>query len=266
MKQEASTRKPGFTALAAIIALAILSVFVSCATGTIIQERLVRFSIPFSGYDWEVRQTPEREGPGENLFRAGSVWPLPDGSVDFRLSQGQDGAWQAAELLAYRRLGYGTYLFRIDSPLADLDPNLVLGLFTYSSRDTYHHREIDIEFSAWGSDASDALRGYFVVQPSTKADQLVEFPVERLTGPSSHMFTWTSDRVEFASWLGHGPKPSGGDPSMVAAWSFSDPKAVPKRGNEGVHMNLYLTPGTTAPAGTGRRTVTLKSFTFTPAR
>src|SRR5437870_9597705 len=46
--------------------------------------------------------------------------------------------------------GFGTYRFRLDSPVDDIDPNAVVGLFTWSDRPDFNHREIDIEISRWG--------------------------------------------------------------------------------------------------------------------
>ncbi|MFZ2782593.1 MAG: hypothetical protein WAZ31_11200 [Rectinemataceae bacterium] len=221
----------------------------------------------FSGFDWVVRTSEVSEGPRDNLFggRDVSVFAENGGSLVLKITE-DEGAWKAAEVYYPHRFGYGTYLFRISTPLADLDPNVVLGLFTYSSQRAYNNREIDIEFSAWGEKTDLPTLGQFVVQPYDDAGHMNSFPVTAFTGPSSHAFTWLEDRVEFASWTGLGPRPAEGDPSLVASWTFVGAKAVPKPGNEAVHMNLYLADGNSPPAGKGRTSVTIESFSFAPAQ
>src|SRR5437773_1501268 len=73
------------------------------------------------------------------------------------------GTWQCAEINSERTLGYGKYIFQLDSP-PDFDPNVVLGLFTWSDNNAFNNREIDIEIARWG-DASDLTNAQFVVQP-----------------------------------------------------------------------------------------------------
>ena len=238
----------------------------SAAAQDRIPPRVPPARVDFSGIRWSVRQTQEREGPAQNLFSARTVRIDETGALELSVAQ-VDGEWTAAEVLAPRnRKGYGTYRFTVASRLDDLDRNLVLGLFTYSSRSEYYHREIDIEFSAWGEWNRLPLLGHFVVQPYDKAGNLKTFPVSRLTGPSTHEFTWLPDRIEFISWLGDGPRPPEGDPSIVARWVMDNPGGIPKPGNEVVHMNLYLADRTKAPAGAGGRTViAIRRYAFGPA-
>lgn len=62
---------------------------------------------------------------------------------------------QAAEVILSESLGYGTYSFTVSSPIGDLDPNVVLGLFTWSDDPAYHHREIDVANSPAGGSPAD---------------------------------------------------------------------------------------------------------------
>lgn len=228
--------------------------------------RLPAVRVDFSGLRWNVRQTTEREGPADNLFSAQNVRIGENGSMELSVSR-IDGEWTAAEVLAPRnRKGYGTYRFTVSSSLHDLDRNLVLGLFTYGSQAAYNHREIDIEFSAWGDWNRLPVLGQYVVQPYDTPGNIKSFPTARLTGPSTHEFTWLEGSIEFASWLGDGPRPPEGDPGLLARWVMDDPSRIPKPGNEVVHLNLYFAQGAKGPAGAGGRTaVALSQFTFIPA-
>ena len=60
------------------------------------------------------------------------------------------GKWVCAEVVLQQTLGYGTYRFYLDSPVDSLDPNVVLGLFTWNDDPAFNNRELDIEFARWG--------------------------------------------------------------------------------------------------------------------
>lgn len=220
--------------------------------------------INFSGFEWYVRQTTNPEGPMNNLFGGAgtSVDMLPDGSLRLSITY-QEGKWYAAEVWTTKSLGYGTYTFRIRTPLAQLHPDLIFGAFTYSRALAYSHREIDIEFSAWGKDTR-ALQGQYVIQPYNRAANLRVFPASKFLGPSTLQFVWLPDRIEFATWLGYGEKPQAGEPGIVDAWTFSDTKSIPKP-SAAVHMNLYLFDGHAPGKKDGYQLVIIDGFEFKAA-
>ena len=230
------------------------------------QARLPRQQLGFSGYTWEIRQTDEPEGPLGNYFggRDMAVFLESDGALRLTVAY-REGIWYASEVFLRKRLGYGTYVFRLETDMAELDRNLVCGLFTYSNATAYSHREIDIEFSSWGY-VNVAPQGQFVVQPAERAGNMVLFPLDRLEAKASYSFDWKPNRVEFAAWNGHGNRPPADDPAFVASWTFSDAKAIPKPGSEIVHLNLYLATGGQAPFGTGEASVIIRSFEFKPGK
>lgn len=227
------------------------------------QERIIPAFLDFSSYRWLVRENLEREGPGNNRFGGQnvSVFLNQDGSLVLALTL-QDGIWKSAEVSTSRYLGYGTYAFKVRTPPFGLDRNLVLGLFTYSAARGYNHREIDIEFSAWGQ-PGQPVAGQYVVQPWDKPGNMVLFDVSRIKGPATYTFTWSEAKLEFVSWLGYGPRPEPGSPLIIAEWEFTNAKAIPKPSAQ-VHMNLYLMKGTEPPAGDGALSVTIDGFQFTP--
>jgi len=227
------------------------------------QERIIPTFLNFSSYRWLVRENLEREGPGDNRFGGQnvSVFLNQDGSLVLALTL-QDGVWKSAEVSTSRYLGYGTYTFKVRTPPFGLDRNLVLGLFTYSAARGYTHREIDIEFSAWGQ-PSQPVAGQYVVQPYDKAGNMVLFDISQVNGTATYTFIWSEAKIEFISWLGYGPRPEPGSPLIIAEWEFTDAKAIPRPSAQ-VHMNLYLVKGTTPPAGDGELSVTIDGFQFTP--
>ncbi|MFA5851240.1 MAG: hypothetical protein WC820_00935 [Spirochaetales bacterium] len=229
------------------------------------QERLQMQTLTFSASTWIVRQTLEPEGPMDNYFggRDLSVMLNPEGSLTLSLAR-EEGIWHSGEVTMQKRTGYGTYLFKVRTSPSTLDPNIVLGLFTYSSASAYSHREIDIEFSAWGVRNKPVL-GQYVIQPYEIPGHIDTFDISGVDGPATYSFVWSEGKVEFASWIGYGPRPQTGSPQLIAAWTYIDPKAVPKPSAQ-VHMNLYLAHGAVPPSGQGSTSVTIDAFQFIPAK
>ena len=224
-----------------------------------------RERIKWSGLDWYVRTTTEPEGPMNNIFGGlgNNVEVLSDGAL--RLSVvSQNRTWYAAEVWTRKSLGYGTYTFHIRTALNQLHPDLTLGLFTYNETVWYQHREMDIEFSAWGMN-TDNLNGQYVIQPYEKDGNIFMFPAADFSGPSTQQFTWLPDRVEFASWLGYGGRPLPGDSRLLSSWTFTDKKSIP-RPNAPIHMNLYLFENPPSTRKSGNLTVILDSFEFSPIK
>ncbi|HWR10631.1 MAG TPA: glycoside hydrolase family 16 protein [Rectinemataceae bacterium] len=229
------------------------------------QENPQPQTLTFSNYKWMVRQTTQPEGPMDNYFggRDLSVFLNDDGSLTLKISP-EEGVWHAGEVTSQKFMGYGTYVFKIRTPPADLDPNVVLGLFTYSRASAYSHREIDIEFSAWGQSGEPVL-GQYVIQPYANPGHMMTFDISKIDGPATYSFTWLEGRIDFVSWEGYGSRPEDGSPSIISSWGFSDPKAVPKPSSQ-VHINLYLAHGDVPPSGRGSLAVTIDSFEFIPAK
>lgn len=228
-----------------------------------------RDQIEFSDFTWNVRSTVKPEGPMGNFFGGlgTSVDLLADGALRLSIVN-QKGTWYAAEVWTTKALGYGTYTFRVRTPLSQLHPDVTLGLFTYSRSSFAHNREIDIEFSAWGMD-KETLRGQYVIQPYDAPGHLYTFPASAFTGLSTQQFTWLSDRIEFASWLGYGERPFEGDPRLLYSWVFSNSKDIPSP-RAPIHINLYLFNGEAPEHDSGHKEgsldIVLDGFEFIPAK
>jgi hypothetical protein len=172
------------------------------------------------------------------------------GFLHLRISQ-QSEKWTCAEVIAPASLGYGTYSFVVNSSLAGFDPNVVLGLFTWSDQEAYAHREIDIEVAQWAN-AADPTNAQFVVQPYALTGHIVRF-TEPGSVQTRQSFTWRAGVITWvATRLDTG--------ATIASYSYAG-SDVPIPGDERVHLNLWLFTGAapTAPAE-----VIVQSFTFTP--
>jgi hypothetical protein len=152
--------------------------------------------IRFSGYTWEVKSSAAKVGPGPNYFSASSrnVWVDGKGRLRLKITHSND-RWESAEVASARSFGYGKYAFTLASPVnaTALDPNAVLGLFTWSDDAAFHNREIDIEFSRWGiADLTES--GSHTVQPWETAGNQRTFSQPPVAS-STHSFTWRPNSV-----------------------------------------------------------------------
>ena len=208
-------------------------------------------TIVWAGRTWHVKSSRSAVGPGPNLFSASpaNVWIDGEGQLHLRITN-RGGIWYCAEIIGADSLGYGAYEFVLESPVDALDANVVLGLFTWSDRAQYNHREIDVEFARWGN-AADPANAQYVVQPYDRAGNLVRF-TEPAAPWSTHVFTWRPGAVDFASTSTAGSN----------GWMYNG-SDVPKPGGETVRLNLWLFQG--QPPTDGQEVeVVVRRFTFLP--
>jgi hypothetical protein len=211
-------------------------------------------TIVWSGHTWQVKSSQSKVGPGPNYFSASTdnVSVGADGRLHLRITY-RNGRWSCAEIISAESFGYGTYSFDVGSAVAALDPGVVLGLFTWSDKAAYNHREIDVEFARWGN-ATDPTNAQYVVQPYSAAGHLVRWTLPSGAASSTHDFTWHAGRVDFASVF----DPAGG--SNLWTYAGSD---VPKPGGENVRLNLWLHGGAAPTDGQGVEVV-INGFGFAP--
>ena len=207
-------------------------------------------TIDFSGATWIVKAPGSKIGPGPNYFSDSSsnVWVDTRGRLHLRISKSR-GKWWSAEVIGSRSLGHGTYTWTLDSRVDAINPNAVLGLFTWSNTPGFANREIDVEFSRWGNPLT-ATNAQFVVHPSDAAGHLQPF-AQPSAAVSAHGFTWAPGSVAFTSSTG-----------SVPSWSYLA-LDVPPAGDETPRMNLWLVGGA-APTDGRPVEVVVRSFTFTP--
>jgi len=201
--------------------------------------------LTWSGFEWQVKTSTSAVGPGPNVFSKENV--TVDAATDSLTLQiaFRNGKWTAAEIIGPQR-GYGTYTFTVESNVSSLDPNVVLGLFTWSDRARFAHREIDIEVARWG-EVGGTTNAQFVVQPWDVAGHLERYSIST-SGPTVHSFAWQPTRVDFLS--------------AGESWAYTG-SGIPPSQDERIRINLWLFGGRAPMDGNGV-VVRLSSFTFTP--
>ena len=218
--------------------------------------------ISFSGYDWWVKDSPGLIGPGPNYFSTSTnnVWLDTAGRLHLRITN-RTNQWQCAEIVTRRTFGHGSYRFELDSPVNNINPSVVLGLFTWSDDPAYTHREIDIECGRWAN-TNDVNNAQYVVQPWDWDSHLVRYAVPAGLTNSTHLFTWETNRVSYQCQCGsYSPTPAA--TNLISNWAFTDAAAVPQTGDENIRINLWLI-NSTPPTDNREVEFIIKSFNFVP--
>jgi hypothetical protein len=154
--------------------------------------------------------------------------------------------------------GHGAYRWYLDSAVDNLNPDVVLGLFTWNDDPAFDHRELDIEFSRWGS--SNNQNAQYVVQPYTLPQNIVRFNEPPSILQSVHSFEWRPDLVFFQSLAGVNAQPST-PADVLQNWTFAG--SVPPAGGENARMNLWLFRGQ-RPSNGQQIEVVIRKFEFVP--
>lgn len=184
--------------------------------------------IRFGGHRWVVKK-------GDNLPPANNnwsddprfVWIGTDGKLHLEI-RNLDGVWYSAQVTSQDFAHYGLHRFYVESPLNDLDANVVLGLFLYA--DDYN--EIDIEFRR---EARSSHNAQFVIQPYTLPGNRHTFSLT-YTGPTIHEIDWQPDHILFRTIAGDGPT-SG---AILQEWRYEG-ESVPADDKQlRIKMNLWL--------------------------
>ncbi len=216
-------------------------------------------TLHFGGYDWTVRSGTG--GPGPNIWDPANAFVDAQGALHLKLSH-VGSEWHSVELNCTERLGFGTYSFDVSGAIDQLDPNVVLGLYTYPPADVGPDRtnEIDIEMARWG--AAKNPNGNYTVWPAQtglkQASKTYEF---KLTGTqSTHQFTWTSSSIAFQSAEGRASDHN----TPYASWNdqpASPDQYIPQQPVP-LNMNLWLFQGN-PPANGQEVEIVITRFTFT---
>lgn len=209
----------------------------------------------FSGYEWAVKSSHNLVGPGPNYFSDNSDNVAVDaqGRLHLRITK-REGRWNCAEIVSQRSFGYGTYTFYLETAVDQLDPRVVLGLFTWSDAPAFAHREIDVEVSRWGQ--IENQNGQFVVQPYTHPENIVRFEIPKALS-TIHSFAWSPESV-FCQSMTHDPRSK----SSAVIYRHTFTQGIPKAGDENARINLWLLAG--GPAKAEETEVIISKFEFLP--
>jgi len=214
-------------------------------------------TVQFSGYEWKVKSSEGRVGPGPNYFSDSldNVTVDGQGQLHLRITK-RNGRWFCAEVISRLSFGYGTYRFYLRSAVNNLNPQVVLGMFTWDDDPAYNHREIDIEMSRWGHASNKDAQ--FVLQPYTKARNIVRFSISTALQTTTHSFTWKPESVFCQSLAGHYDAPP--EPGFIIQQHLFT-QGVPRPGEENARINLWLMVG--APPSDGKeQEVIISKFEF----
>jgi len=208
-------------------------------------------------------------GPGPNYYspRPEDIGVTAENTLKLSVTN-RDGKWWSTEAISKDTFDYGRFSFHIRGRIDTLDPNLVLGAFSWEIHDTCnggcHHRELDFEFSRWGNPSNPTGNSQFVVTPFDTPGHRKRFTVQQDTqNELTAVLDWTAGRAEFVVYYGkhHHPIPS--NAVTAARWTFTSKTAVhPAGAGTGWRFNLWQYAGT-APAANAFLEIT--SFTYTPA-
>ena len=243
-------------------------------------------TINFSGITWNIKTGNNNKlGPGPNYFSNSSNNVFLDslGYLHLKITN-ENGKWNCAEVISNNYYGYGTYVFTVASNVANIDKNVVVGLFTWDNTSFYSqaNSEIDIEFSKWGSN-NDTLTLTYSAQPVSFSYPTIFYErtkhpimnVSKLKTMSTHAFKWTDSLVTWASYAG----PNYPGTTALATWQFdksnpprikveggnqSAPVIIPAPGGDThARINLWLLNGA-PPSNNNEVELIVKEFRFIP--
>jgi hypothetical protein len=240
--------------------------------------------LTFAGRQWTIKHANIPLGPGPNYFSdfPNDVW-IDDQEYLHLSVHEYGGTWYSTEVVSVDTFGYGTYVWTIQGNLKNIDPNIVLGLFTWDNN-TFQEQansEVDIEFSKWGVDTVENTLQYGV-QPINfgvyypERVYKPEVSSDNWIGVSTHSFTWTDTLITWKSWVG----PTYNDGPPLCSWTFdddnparikyennmeSDPIVIPEPGSTtNARMNLWLINSNQGLSSPFNREVIIQDFQFIP--
>lgn len=212
-------------------------------------------TINFASREWWVKNTALIAGPGPNWFSDNNenVW-VENNQLHLKITK-RNNIWYCPEVICKDVLNYGNYVFRIVSPVGNLDQNIVCGLFTWDMKSAESHREVDIEFLK--SCRPHSLSAQYVIQPYDLPGNLHPWTMPLWVDSSSHSFKWKQDTVNFKSVKGLDINSTD---SVYQTWTFSG-NNVPHHNNENVRINLWLCNGN-APTNMQEAEVIIYDFKY----
>jgi ssDNA-binding Zn-finger/Zn-ribbon topoisomerase 1 len=214
-------------------------------------------TIKFSGYDWLVRNTYSRQGPGPNYFSSSCVRLDSKGWLHLIIKKDStSGKWICPEVTTLKKFGTGDYCFVVEGAIDHFDKNIVLGLFNYSGNDGYD--EMDIEIARWGNDTYPNLN--YTIWPA-KSDSVKQVSTTKefslKSTISTHCFKRKNDSVVCVSFDGLRTDPE----NLIYISGFAKPSVSISRLKMPVHINLWLFEGK-PPDNQKAVEVVIRRFTF----
>jgi hypothetical protein len=218
--------------------------------------------ISFAGHDWQVKSSSQPYGPGPNHFSEAEedLWVDASGRLHMKIVE-RDGVWYCTEIVSKDSFGHGTYVYTVETRVDQLDPNIVLGAFTWDTDapPEHHFREIDFEFGRWKDPENQNAQ--YVIQPWDSPGNLYRFDIDYSgsTDITTHVMTWEPDRIDFTSYYGRfRTSPPAGD--IIASWSYTGGD-IPPAGGENARINFWLVEGS-PPTDAQEAEIVIADFGF----
>jgi hypothetical protein len=208
--------------------------------------------INFAGMTWDVRQgfgNPRNNNWADDLQ---SVFTDANGWLHMKI-RNIDGTWYSSEVISTSNFGYGQYLFFVDGKIDDYDPNITIGLFSYTD-DT---NEIDIEIANFDTINASKKTVYHTVQGGVNSEHIQLNLNDTYT---SHKFIWASDNITFQSYHGHYPCLPSSD-LLIKDTSFRV-NNIPQVGNAKLHINFWLLDALNGPINRQEAEIVIRNVVF----
>jgi hypothetical protein len=191
--------------------------------------KLKQNKILFSNYEWNIKSSSRKVGPGLNYFSSSSenVYVDEKGKLHLKVIKKDDQLY-STEISLTESLGYGEYSFKIENDFTSFEDDIVFGFFLWDDDDCLNdHKEVDIEFSKWGNPKSNFNLQYIVHPFSDSSSSRFYL---NTTGNTLHKIIWIKDKIEFISL-------SLTDNKIIRTWQFNG--KIPSPGNEKLKINLW---------------------------
>ncbi|OOQ59507.1 glycoside hydrolase family 16 protein [Mucilaginibacter pedocola] len=217
-------------------------------------------TLSFSGYTWTIKDSGTgTAGPGPNRWKGANAFVDANGYLHLKLSKNATtGVWECAEVTSLTSFGYGTYQWKVEGAINNLDKNIVLGFFNYSGVDGYD--EMDIEYAKWGVN-NNPWANYTVYPKQGQGPANYHTATTFTTGGTyiTNRFKRTASSVVFKTLNGFYDD----DTNLAYTTTCSSPPNSISTLSMPVHMNLWLFQGN-APASNNTVEIIVHEFKFTP--
>ena len=200
-------------------------------------------SLTFAGHTWEVRNSVEKTNPGPNYFsdEVGSVSVDTDG-LHLAIEE-RNKRWECSEVILTSQLGYGKYIYTVESSLLDITGSTVFGAFLYEN----DRQEVDIEISP--QMVGEGLV-QFAIQPTWKFWRVKKVSLTS-SRSTTHTIEWYPNKIVFTI-------SDARNKEVLASWSKRGGISSPNTAR--FMFNLWLFNGVPP---TQEQVVTISSFSFT---
>lgn len=174
-----------------------------------------------------------RSSPGNNYWdnTGNGVWLDSQGKLHLTI-RNDNGIWKSTMLNSQYKYKYGTFTWKVESPVYTYDKSSVVGLFTYFD----DNNELDIETSRWGNTTNGNL--WYTVQPYDVVGNEQGYNVPAYIDGSStyYRIDWQPTYIRFVSWKSDG--------TLIADHTYTNTTGIPTTSQYAM-MNFWMMNGAT---------------------